>query len=66
MKVTEAGGRQRGIHPARRWDAEVRADLARESEVDLTMAWNRRRALGIEALETVVAALAQQSSAVGT
>jgi hypothetical protein len=52
--------------PARRLDAEIRADLAHESEVDLAVAWHGARALGIEAPEAVVAALAQEPSALGT
>ena len=41
------------------------ADLAREPEVDLTMAGHGSRALGVEAPKAVVAALAQESRAVG-
>ena len=48
----------------RRRDAEVGADLAGEPEVDLAVTRDGRRALGVEAPEAVVAALAQQSGPV--
>jgi hypothetical protein len=49
---------RRSTRPGRRWNAEVLADLARESERDLAVSWNGGRAFGVKAPEAVVAASA--------
>src|SRR3990172_5036582 len=64
VRATSRLSATRSARPGRRWDVEVGADLACQSEVDLTVARHCGRALGVEAPEAVVAALPQQSYAV--